>query len=190
MKPLAKFSFTLLCLIILMSLVGTGLARLAHAQASEPVWSEPLNLSHSSLATTPRILAAGDGRLLAFWLDEFDKVVTSAQRVNDEWSAPGKIDLAPFKESTDSVQLVMGPGGEIYAAWLDSTNGLMFSSSNFESYLLPTGWSAVTQLAPSAADFDLTVSPDGVVYISWIQPEASENPKNPQLGFIRCESQI
>jgi hypothetical protein len=64
-----------------------GLAGGVQAQSEDDVWGTPVNLSRSGAAGQPRVVAAPDGTLQAFWWDRFDGLMTAVFN-GRRWSSP------------------------------------------------------------------------------------------------------
>ncbi len=190
MRPSIFQIFSIVIVIVMFSFLAGNFTRQANAQSptaatttvategqeGEQVWSQPANLSRSGAAGQPRILAAPDGRLQAFWIDRFDGLMTSIFN-GSVWSfpvmapfparrggqKPVKVDTVPFL-TTDSL-------GRIHAFWYgekDAKTGeppLNYSQMPIGSI----NWSATQQVAESALVFDVAVTETDELVVGYIR---------------------
>lgn len=158
------------------------------AQAANPLWEGATNLSQSGAASQPRLLAAPDGRLQAFWWDRFDGL-TSALYDGSAWGEPF---AAPLPGTQSAPQLLLalsaplstpaewrgaggevGSGGEVgdmgdvgtvHALWLDG-GALLHSTTPFGQ----AAWSSPAILADSALAYQAALAPDGALSVAYLR---------------------
>jgi hypothetical protein len=163
-----------------------GLPAEVQAQSEEDIWGPPVNLSRSGAASQPRLVAAPDGRLQAFWWDRFDGLVTTV--FNDAtWSSSVKAPImmtveienpGPGEEPTIVVPavsempvIVSDNTGWVHALWLrapDEKTGaqaLMHSQMRLGS----ASWSEPEVLAESAVAFDMSGGASGRLVLAYVR---------------------
>ena len=172
-------------LILLIHIVAPASA--AYAQSTED-WTSPVNLSRSGAASQPRIVAAADGKLQAFWWDRFDglmSAVTTVDQSNPEpvWSDPFPAPISS-KYLEETPFLIADATGWVHALWLEpvkdttgaeegagsssaKTNSLMHSQTRFGEAL----WTFPEILAESAVAFEVTSPPSGGITVAYIRTE-------------------
>ena len=145
-------------------------------QAAIETWSEPVNISRSGSASQPRIVAASDGRLQAFWIDQFDGLMMSIYD-GTSWSTPVRMPLSTFVEFsvpgavTEVPYLVSDSLGRIHAFWYgfaDPSTGerpLYYNVAPFGQIT----WSTPFLVALSAPVFSLAISNTGGLYLAFLR---------------------
>ena len=136
----------LLLFALLLSLTAPAAIAPARAQDAGPLWSDPANISLSGAASQPRLLAAADGRLQAFWLDRFDGLMTAVFE-DESWSAPQLAAIEQL-EAAQMPELLVDAQGVVHAFWLQ--NGALFYS--WVQFGAAT-WTEPEQLAGSVVAF-------------------------------------
>jgi hypothetical protein len=164
----------------------------ALAQSGDDSWTEPLNLSHSGIATNPAIVmdSAGVGHVV--WQDDLGNYVYT-RLDGEQWSAPETTDLnrlfrMPIPgEPTSQTQLSMytgpnplfiaGPDENVFAFWI-SPEGKVFTSRvknlSFEQY---AAWDSGRLIASEAGSFAVAIDALGELHLAYFR--TIDNPENP-----------
>jgi hypothetical protein len=158
---------------------------LAVAQSTDDPWTEPLNLSHSGVATNPAIVSDSEGVVHVVWQDDLANFVYT-RLDGDQWSAPVTTDLDRLftvpsaEEPTGRSQLPMiytgsnplfiaGPDRYIFSFWI-SPQGRLFTSRvrnlNFEHV---TAWESTGVIAHQAASFAVAVDARGEWHLAYFR---------------------
>ena len=165
-----KFNFSVLALLILLTLVSLELVfdRMdALAQTNGIDWSEPINVSRSGSASSPKIVVDAGGNFHLFWQDEFSGIIYSTGD-GKNWiqPVPGTF---PFDTTLEKVEFLAGPSGLLHAVWRDSTNVLLYSAVPSESAGLQDAWSVPVQLAEDIGTLAVDIGPDGKLHLAYIK---------------------
>jgi hypothetical protein len=162
----------------------------------EGTWAAAVNLSLSGAASTPQIVAAPDGRLWAFWWDEFNGLIATsydpAEASSDEpWSPPVVVPIIVTKlvgegrnaewvsHSVGEMPSIVGAGRYAHAFWLGQPdedtglNPLMHSRLSLgapPARSTARAWSGGQALAETALVWRLTRAPDGTLHLAYVRP--------------------
>ena len=139
-------------------------------------YTQPVNLSHSGAASQARIVAGSENSLQAFWIDQFDGLM-SAFFDGQIWSDPVQTPIlrATYryepKPMTQIPYFISDPFGRVHAFFFgdeDKTTKmkpLLYSQSLMGS----NQWSNPQILAESAIAFDVSISPGGDLSIAYMR---------------------
>jgi hypothetical protein len=139
------------------------------AQAQTNSWSEPLNLSRSGAAEQPRLIAASNGGVQAFWWDRFDGL-TTAYSNGTTWtsgmSAP--LDLG----EGEMPEFLLDASGRVHAFWQKRVQGeyQLWHAS------MPMGednWAVIELLAEATLGFETLALDDGAVVAVYLRVSQS-----------------
>jgi hypothetical protein len=139
-------------------------------QAQENAWSEPVNLSVSGSAEQPRLVAAPDGRVQAFWWDRFDGLTTTYFD-GSNWS-PGS--LAPLEGfNGQALTVLMDTTGWVHAFWLkeEPGGGLWHASMQLGG----TSWGLLELLTDSALVFEAQALANGAMVLAYLRIVQSDS---------------
>lgn len=168
--------FFLACFqVALIALLCLEMAQPALAQVSTPTPQEtasnpldtPVNLSHSGAASQPRLLASPDGRLQAFWVDQFDGLLTAIYD-GQRWSAPALVPVSATQPET-LPSLIADNRGRIHAFWYGAESRVTRQKALFYSQM-PFGgtrWSTPLGIAESAVGFTVSSLDNGNLLLAY-----------------------
>lgn len=140
--------------VALAGLLPTG--RLALAQASDPAWSEPANLSQSGGAAEPHLAADSSGTLHAVWKDLYAGLVY-VRGEGGQWSAPEMLSL-PF-EAFD-FELRADAAGWLHAFWIDDERVLFHQRVRAQGADNSAEWLAPVSVATDVGAFAVALTAD------------------------------
>jgi hypothetical protein len=163
-RPFLYWTAGLLGLSLLVVWLALGAAG-AWAQTSADSWTEPINLSQSGGANSPRQTIDSAGRIHVVWQDSFDGVIYS--RFDGESWSPPVITRLPYGDSLPYVYA--DAADRLHVLWLDSTGALFYSYVNADDFLTAGLWRLPTRVAESAVAFSLAVVPDGRLHLAYIR---------------------
>ncbi len=145
-------------------------------------YTQPVNLSRSGAASQARIVAGPEGSLQAFWIDEFDGLM-SAFFDGHIWSDPiqSQILQATYryepKPMTEIPHFISDSFGRVHAFFYGAedkttrTKSLLYSQSSMGS----NQWSNPQVLAESAVAYDVSISPGGDLSVAYQRTLHSDN---------------
>ena len=144
--------------------------------SAETIWSQPVNLSRSGAANQPRIFAAQDGRLQAFWMDRFDGLMTALYN-GEIWSLPAQILRVPSRFVAKPVKISAMPF--LLADDKDRVHGFYYGEKDPKTGEPPlfytqlaignTIWSPGVQAAESALVFNAQPVESGDLQLAYIR---------------------
>ena len=161
------------------------------AQSTDDPWSEPLNLSHSGVATNPSIVIDSDGVVHAVWQDVIDEDITNyvyTRFDGAQWSAPETTDLdLLFNLESNGPELanytgpnplfIASPDQHIFAFWLTPQGQLFTSKVENLNFGSATAWNSGRPITADAASFDATVDSRGEWHLAYFRSiDDSSNP--------------
>jgi hypothetical protein len=166
---------------ILIFILLAVLVSIAPAQTNGTDWSEPVNLSNSGSATSPKIVIDSNQRIHVVWQDIYEglKYVWNEEGT---WSLPITLDL-PFKDSLDSLLMIPDQNGNIHAAWMDPKGNLSYNRVLGQNFAFPPYWTAPELISGNTANFDMTLSPQGRMYLAYIL--ANDSADSPAGVYTR-----
>ena len=175
---LYKAFFSLLLFLSLSGLPflgGRSLASMAQPLALpyDPVWTEPINLSHSGSTSNPQLIIDSTGRFYAIWVDKFDGYIAANSYDGNNWSKPVPVNF-PFGITDGSPVLVSDSEGYIHAFWIDSTNALFYSRVLADNFSTGEAWGDSKELAASAVDFYVAVDDKGIIHLAYVRILSTE----------------
>lgn len=146
------------------------------APANDTIWSQPVNLSRSGAASQPRIFAAQDGRLQAFWMDRFDGLMTALYN-GEIWSLPAQTLRVPSRFVAKPVKISAMPF--LLADDKDRVHAFYYGEKDPKTGEPPlfynqmaignTIWSPGTQVAESALVFNAQAVESGDLQLAYIR---------------------
>jgi hypothetical protein len=166
----------------------------------EGTWAQAVNLSLSGAASKHQIVAAPDGRLWAFWWDEFNGLVATSHAPDewgseDGWSAPVVAPIVVTKlvgegkgaewvsNTVGEMPSIVGAGDYAHAFWIgeaDEDTGLQPLMHSRLALGAPLGqstaraWSGGEDLAETALLWRMTRASDGALHLVYVRPVHSE----------------
>ena len=147
------------------------------AQSSElpydPVWTDPINLSHSGSTSNPQLTIDSTGRFYALWVDIFDGYMTAYSLDGYNWSEPVPV-IFPFGINDGSPVLVSDSEGYIHAFWINSTNVLFYSRVLADKFSFGDEWEESIELAESAVDFNVALDDKGIIHLAYVRILSTE----------------
>ena len=179
MKYMIYKAFLSLLLFLSLSglpfLGGRSLASMAQPSALpyDPVWTEPINLSHSGSTSNPQLIIDSTGRFYAIWVDKFDGYVAANSFDGINWSKPVPVNF-PFGIKDGSPVLVSDSEGYIHAFWIDSTNALFYSRVLADNFSTGESWEESKELAESAVDFNVAIDDKGIIHLAYVRILSTE----------------
>ena len=145
----------------------------ALAQTTDSTWTEPLNLSHSGVATDPAIVIDSEAVVHAVWQDDLANFIYT-QLDGDQWSAPEMTELDRLfriPAAGDGSQLasyagpnplfIAGPGPYIFAFWISPEGKLFTSKVTNQNFQHVSAWDPAGAIASDVASFSVTVDSGG-----------------------------
>ena len=145
----------------------------ALAQTTDSTWTEPLNLSHSGVATDPAIVIDSEAVVHAVWQDDLGNFIYT-QLDGDQWSAPEMTELDRLfriPAAGDGSQLasyagpnplfIAGPGPYIFAFWISPEGKLFTSKVTNQNFQHVSAWDPAGAIASDVASFSVTVDSGG-----------------------------
>ncbi len=166
-------------------LIGLGHGAVT-AQAEEPRWSEPVNLSRSGAAEAPALVIGAEGQRQVFWWDRFDGLMTSY--VGEEgWSAPVAATLETvevlgeggtartIRTSISAMPQIENAGEYALALWSGTpAQRTGFGALLYSRLRLGTAtWTSSEMLTESVLSWSVARDPAGVVHLVYIRPTQS-----------------
>ena len=140
----------------------------AFAQSTNDPWTEPLNLSHSGVATNPDVVTDSDGVVHVVWQDNLANYLYT-QFNDDQWSAPETTNLnRVFRlpgpdEPADPFQLanyagpnplfLAGPDQRIFSFWINPEGRVYVSNVENQNFKDDVAWGSGRLVTPGAAYF-------------------------------------
>jgi hypothetical protein len=179
-------------IILLSSLFASSRLRAAPVvqQAAESIWSEPINLSRSGVASSPALFHGEAGGWQVFWMDQFDGLTTT-RRSAGEWGAPltiplfisrlepnGEITRLPVQEMPE---LLVDSQGTVHASWLGTLQGqetelVPTKALYYSEYTIgATAWREPLVITKSALEWDLVEDAAGQLHLVYIRPSQNED---------------
>ena len=155
----------------------------ALAQSTDDPWAEPLNLSHSGVATNPAIVIDSEGIVHAVWQDDLSNFVHT-QFDGDQWSAPQTTNLdtlfrLPIPGQSQAAEtsiytgpnplFIAGPGKSIYAFWISRQGRLFTSYAQDYEFSHVAAWDPIRLITPGAASFAVTVDARGELHLAYVR---------------------
>lgn len=146
-------------------------------------WEIPVNLSRSGSASHTELIVSPDGRIQAFWHDDFDGMVTSVYDV-ESWSEPSVVQLTSFPGVSavyqDLPNIYLAPDETIHFLWLEgNAAGSLYHASMPLGANLP---SAGEWLTENAIAYDLAFDADGTVVLAFIR--SAHTPEFPAGVYV------
>jgi hypothetical protein len=172
-------AFLSLLLILSLSgppfLGGRSLASMAQPSALQynPVWTEPINLSHSGSTSNPQLIIDSTGRFYALWLDKFDGYITAYSLDGSNWSKPVPVNF-PFGIKDGSPELVADSQGYVHAFWINSANALFYSRVLADNFSTGESWEESKELAESAVYFNVAADDKGIIHLAYVRILSTE----------------
>lgn len=173
---LIKFAMFALILGALLALISG-----VFAQNNGENWIDPINISQSAGANSPRIVVDSFGRSHVIWTYSSNSFVYSREN-EDGWSQPVLVEL-PFGtrrydlELRETAQtplyiprLFADQEGNIHALWRDDEGTLFQSRVEADELGVFEAWSAPQQLAEAALDMNLEFSDPGLIHLVYVRP--------------------
>jgi hypothetical protein len=173
-----KASMSLLLFLSLSGLPflgGRSLASMAQSSVLQyyPVWTEPINLSHSGSTSNPQLIIDSAGRFYALWVDEFEGYITAYSLDGNNWDTPLPVNF-PFGTTDGSPVLVTDSEGYVHAFWVDSTNALFYSRVLANNFSTGEAWEESRELAESAVDFNVIIDDNGSIHLAYVRTLSTE----------------
>jgi hypothetical protein len=150
----------------------------------EPVWSPAQVLVESERAPAEiRLLAAGDGRFHAFWVETGANVVQYARggsglEAVDAWSRPAPVLSVPESGPVAGFAVAADAVGRLLAVWSGQTSGeLYFSWANAARATAASEWTSPQRLPAlrlQAAWPDLALDRGGTIHVAYTIPVNEE----------------
>ncbi len=190
-SPLRLIKLVLLALSLgaLLSLISG-----VFAQNTGENWQDPINISQSAGANSPRIVVDSLGRSHVIWTYSSNSFVYSRENESG-WSQPELVEL-PFGtrrynlalRETEQTPLYIpllfaDPEGNIHALWRDDEATLFQSRVAADEFGVFEAWSVPQQLAEAALDMNLEFSDTGLMHLVYIRP--LESPQFPAGIYYR-----
>lgn len=152
-------------------------------------WSAAVNISKTPGISRDPAIAAGDGILVAVWLD------TSAGEKNPDvwgarstdggktWSAPVDISQTPGVSAEPAVAI--GPGGAVHAVWSDTSEGekspdVWYAGSADQGVTWSKGVN-VSKTPGISSQPAVAAGPGGEVYVAWADTASGDG--SPDVYF-------
>lgn len=174
----------------------------AFAQSTSDSWSEPVNLSHSGVATNANIVAGSDGLVHAVWQDDLGEYLYSRFE-GGQWSTPERTGLnRVFRlpgpaEPVDPFQLanytgpnplfITGPDKRIFAFWINPEGRVYVSNVDAQNFKDEVAWGSGRLITPGAAYFAAAVDALGTLHVAFLRTEDdSDNP--PGVYYTRSDN--
>lgn len=139
----------------------------------EPKWVDPVNLSQSGTALSPRIAAEQDGTVTAIWWDQLDGPLYSFKNDRVNWFGPQSIVAFTGIRSENGVKQqpsdwrVLGAGeNDVFIFWIDA-NKTLFSTQ--KSVFTETGWTNAQRVAEDVVLWDAKIDMNGGLHVVYIQ---------------------
>ncbi|MFZ2095199.1 MAG: sialidase family protein, partial [Anaerolineales bacterium] len=139
----------------------------------DPVWTEPINLSHSGSTSNPQLIIDSAGRFDAIWVDQFNGYMTASSFDGNNWSKPVPVNF-PFGIKDGSPMLVSDSEGYVHAFWIDSTNALFYSRVLADEFSTGTSWEERKKLAEPAVDFSVVIDGKGIIHLAYVRILSTE----------------
>ena len=150
-----------------------------------PVWAEPQTIASSSISfLPPQVVAAGDGRLHAFWSQPSEGALTGNavqpgraiyySRLNaGQWSPARPVIISPIGK-TDQPSAAADADGNLFVVWSGGVSGqVYFSRAVADRASSVAEWIAPLPL-PSPRDAgswpDIVVDEQGTLYVAYAIP--------------------
>ncbi len=143
----------------------------AAAQWDDSPYGEPLNLSNSGGASSPRLLVASDGQAHLIWEDEFLGTIYTQSADAAQWSLPTPVSL-PFRADATGLKVLADPRGVAHAFWLEE-DALRYSQAPAASFGEGLAWSAPQTLALACPAFDAALSAEGRLHVAFVRAESA-----------------
>ena len=174
-------------------LLASSVPSWAFAQSKDDPWAEPLNISHTGIATNPVVVSDSDGSVHVVWQDNLDEdlanyVYTRFDGV--QWSDPVTTELARlFRPPNARGQILVpiytgpnplfiaGPKQDIIAFWISPQGKLFTSTVKNEQFGNFTAWASGYLIAPEAASIAAAVDGRGELHLAYFDTvDNSETP--------------
>jgi len=156
--------------------IASNTTSMALAQTTDGPWTEPLNLSHSGVATNPAIVVDSEAVVHAVWQDDIANFIYT-RLDGDQWSAPEMTELGRLfritaaSDSRDGSQtssyagpnplFIAGPGPYIFAFWVSPEGKLFTSKVTNRNFQHVSAWAPGSVIASDVAAFAVAVDPSG-----------------------------
>ncbi|MFC2043251.1 hypothetical protein ACFLUA_03775, partial [Chloroflexota bacterium] len=139
-------------------------------------YTQPVNLSRSGAASQARIVAGPEGSLQAFWIDQFDGLM-SAFFDTKTWSDPVSSPIPPQirrgepEPMSEIPNFISDPFGRVHAFFYGAEDKTtkMKSLLYSQSLIGENQWSTPQVLAESAIAYDVVISPGGDLSIAYMR---------------------
>jgi hypothetical protein len=157
---------------------------LALAQSTDHPWAEPVNLSHSGIATNPAVVIDSKGVVHAVWQDDLSNYVYT-QFDGDQWSAPETTNLDDLfqmtieGESTSRDEpliytgpnplFMAGPGPFTFAFWIAYQDRLFTSTVENPGFKHYAAWDSKLLISPGVASFAAAIDASGALHLAYIR---------------------
>ena len=198
MFRLAKLLFA--CALVIAPIRPTW----ASAQATDDPWTQPVNLSHSGVATNPGMVTDSDGFVHVVWQDDLGTYVYS-RFDGDEWSSPETTSLdRVFRlpgpdEPVDPFQManytgpnplfIPGPDKRIFAFWINPEGRVYVSNVDNQNFKDEVAWGSGRLITPGAASFAAAVDVLGALHVAFLRTEGdSDNP--PGIYYTQSKNNV
>lgn len=162
----------LLCLCLVL-LGGWSLSRrpdpAAAAQAQEPEWSEPVNISRSGGTTNPRLFVTTNGLRHALWDVTFAEAAIASGDAKGWGKASGL--AVPFRDRP--LVLIPDPAGSVHASWISEDGTLFYRLVPGTGLNSSASWFGARRLATSVVAFDMAVDALNRVHLAFIRVGSS-----------------
>jgi hypothetical protein len=153
--------------LVWLALIGLlMIAQYCQVQAQSSTWSEPLNISRSGAAEQPRLVAAPDGRMQAFWWDRFNGLTTAFSN-GSTWTEGVTIPLDI--EEKEMPEFVLDTSGRIHAFWRkeDGQDGGQLWHASMR--IGESTWAVIELLASSTLEFKFLALDDGGIVVAYLR---------------------
>jgi hypothetical protein len=171
MKNHRKSIFFSLTLFIMVGILFNSVPQ-SYAQTEEG-WSQPVNLSHSGIATNPVLLIDFQNVLHAIWLHGVDGFMYSQSPDGIAWTKPQKVEFPFFKEGPPPV-LISDPNGSIHIFWISRQGELRYGKTTPNNLSYPRRWQIGTPLARDVLKYDVIVDAQSVLHLAFILSKNSD----------------
>ena len=158
------YNVTLIAALII--LVGLLVIMPARAQTSDEIWGEMVNLSNSGSAGQARIVAGEAGLAQAFWLDQYDGLMTAVY-ADGAWSEGRSAGLG-YTGLREMPVFIVDTNEIVHAVWQEAGPGTALWHSRVR--LGATNWSMPEIMAEAAVTFDVSAPNTGGISIAYIRP--------------------
>jgi len=183
----------LVLLLIIISINNAGMAQQATSTPTVTNSSfihngdelnSPANLSNSGAASQPRIVAAPNGIIQVFWIDQFDGLLSSTFD-NNQWSKPFPVPLPTVSQKSEQniissmPEIIEDSFGNVHVFWYGKTDPTTQTRPLYHSQMAigSNHWLLPSKVANSAISFAISTPSHGNIRIAYIRP--SNQPEAP-----------